>query len=345
MSFKYIEKNGFYQTKKGFWGIAYTDITGKRVHETVSKNFVEAKEIKRRREAEVYALKQNPKLIAEKKTVNELATIFIEQHLSKLKSKSNLSMFAMFQKQFGQRHIGDITVLDMSRYYNQVSQRTSYSTANRHFGVIGKFFNELKKWNLYFKDNPCEKIDKRAAEPFQPSPLNKPEIGLIFKYLAPYIQPAIKFSIITGVRKKELLGLDWQDIDFDAKTILLRETKTQKSRILGLIPAIENILKEIGIKESGKVFTLTDWQIRYQLNNATKKAGLPHIRFYDLRHTFAVNFLEQDGKLYDLQILMGHSSIKTTQKYMKFKKEEVAKKMAVMDGFFESIESIKNKKN
>ena len=141
------------------------------------------------------------------------------------------------------------------------------------------------------------------------------------------------------------MGLDWQDIDFDAKTILLRETKTQKSRILGLIPAIENILKEIGIKESGKVFTLTDWQIRYQLNNATKKAGLPHIRFYDLRHTFAVNFLEQDGKLYDLQILMGHSSIKTTQKYMKFKKEEVAKKMAVMDGFFESIESITNKKN
>ena len=157
------------------------------------------------------------------------------------------------------------------------------------------------------------------------------------KHLAPYIQPAIKFCIITGVRKKELLGLHWEDIDFNTKTILLRETKTQKSRMLGLIPDIENILQEVGIKKTGLVFLLTNWELRYQINHAAQKAGIPHVRLHDLRHTFAKNFLDRDGKLYDLQILMGHSSIKTTQKYMKFKKEEVAQKMFVMDGLFDSL--------
>ncbi len=66
------------------------------------------------------------------------------------------------------------------------------------------------------------------------------------------------------------------------------------------------------------------------------------MHLHDLRHTFAKNFLDQNGKLYDLQMLMGHSSIKTTQKYMKFKKEEVAQKMIVMDGFFDSLPSEKS---
>ena len=336
MAFQYKEKNGFYQTKKGLWGIAYTDHTGKRVHEAVAKTLSEAKEIKRRREAEEYLLKKNPELISVKRTINEVAPLYIEQHLTKLKSTSNYSMFRAFQKQFGKRELGDITPLDMNRYYHGIADKTSYSNANRQITVISKFFNELKKWKLFFKENPCVGIDKKPSEPYQPHPLGKEEIMKLLPHLAPYVKPAIMFCILTGVRKKELLGLKWEDIDFNAKTILLRETKTQKSRMLGLIPAIGNILKTIEIKETGPVFPLTNWQLRYQLSHAATKAGLSHVRLHDLRHSFAKNFLDQGGKLYDLQILMGHTSIKTTQKYMKFKKEEVAQKMSVMNSLFET---------
>ena len=339
MAFQYTEKNGFYQTKKGLWGIAYTDHMGKRIHEVVATSLSEAKEIKRKREANVYLYKYNPELAVSCQTVDEVAPIYIEQHLNKLKSTSNRSMFIKFQKQFGHRELGSITTLDMTKYYYHLATQTSFSNANRCLTVVSKFFNELRKWKLFFKENPCTYVEKKPSEPFQPHPLNPQEIGLILKHLAPYIQPAIKFCIITGVRKKELLGLRWEDIDFNAKTILLRETKTQKSRMLGLIPTIENILKEVGIKKTGLVFPLTNCQLRYQIDHAAKKAGIPHVRLHDLRHTFAKNFLDKNGKLYDLQVLMGHSSIKSTQKYMKFKKEEVAQKMIVLDGFFDSLPS------
>ena len=334
MIFQYKEKNGFYQTKKGLWGIAYTDHTGKRVHETVATTLSEAKEIKRQREAEIYSFKQNPTRIAEKQTVNEVAPLYIEQHLMKLKSKSNRSMFSAFQKKFGNKELGKITALDMTRYYHQIAEKTSYSNANRQFTVVSKFLKKIKKWKLFFKENPCTEVDKKPAEPYQPHPLSKQEINKILPHLATYIQPAIMFCILTGVRKKELLGLKWEDIDFNAKTILLRDTKTQKSRILGLIPTIEDIFNTIGIKNNGSIFTLTNSQLRYQLTHAAQKAGLSHVRIHDLRHTFATNFLNQGGKLHDLQVLMGHSSIKTTQKYMQFKKEEVAQKMAVMNNLF-----------
>ncbi len=72
MAFQYTEKKGFYQTKKGLWGIAYTDHTGKRVHEVVSTSLSEAREIKRRKETQVCLLKQNPQLAASRQTVNEV---------------------------------------------------------------------------------------------------------------------------------------------------------------------------------------------------------------------------------------------------------------------------------
>ncbi len=48
-------------------------------------------------------------------------------------------MFAQFQKRFGYRELGSITPLDMSHYYYKLASKTSYSNANRHFAVIGKF--------------------------------------------------------------------------------------------------------------------------------------------------------------------------------------------------------------
>ena len=331
---KYIEKNGFYQTKKGLWGIAYTDHTGKRIHKVVGASLSIAKQKKRELEAEVAQLKANPQLIAQQKTVNDVADKYINNHLKNLKAKSNLSMFNRFRDHFGKTKLADINPLNMTQYYHHIAARTSYSTANRQFSVVSKFFTELKKWGLYFGENPCIAVNKKIAEPFEPHPLSKEEIAKFMPHLADYIKPAIKFCLMTGVRKKELVGLRWEDIDFNAKTILLRETKTQKSRMLGLIPSIEEILTQIGIQKTGIIFPLRDWQLRYQVSHAAKKAGLGHVRVHDLRHSFAVNFLNNDGKLHDLQILMGHSSIKTTQRYMKFKKEEVAQKMIVMNDMF-----------
>ena len=337
----YKEKNGFYQTKKGLWGIAYTDEIGKRVHEVVASTLSEAKEIKRQRESEICKFKQDPTSFAMQKTVNEVADHYIEKHLKKLRSDSNISMFNRFCRKYGNKRLSDITAMDMTDYYNELAAQSSYANANRRFAVVSKFFNQLKQWQMFFGENPCYYVNKRPDEPYQPHPLSKEEVLRLLPHLAAYIRPAIKFCVLTGVRKKELLGLTWEDIDFNAKTILLRETKTNKSRMLGLIPAIEEVFKEEGIQKTGKVFKLlTDWKLRYQIPHAAKKAGLGHLRLHDLRHTFAVNFLNNDGKLHDLQILMGHSSIKTTQKYMKFKKEEVATKMIVMNNLLTPLPAL-----
>ena len=129
------------------------------------------------------------------------------------------------------------------------------------------------------------------------------------------------------------MGLRWENIDFNRKTIYIPKTKTARPRTLGLNADIESILQTLNPQKNGLVFEkITEDKLKYQLNKASEKSGIGHIRPHDVRHSFAVNFLNRGGSLEYLQRLLGHSKITTTQRYLRFKTGEIASKMLVMDG-------------
>ena len=105
-----------------------------------------------------------------------------------------------------------------------------------------------------------------------------------------------------------------------------------RPRTLGLTSDIAHILQGLNPQPRGPVFRVTEQQLKYQLNKASTKSGLGHIRPHDMRHSFAVNFLNRGGRIEQLQRLLGHSKITTTQRYLRFKTGEIASKMMVMDG-------------
>ena len=136
----------------------------------------------------------------------------------------------------------------------------------------------------------------------------------------------------TGLRRQELLSLRWENIDFTRKTIYVPKTKTGLPRTLGLTEDIEQILLGLNPQKSGFIFSVRENQLKYQLNKASEKSGLGHIRPHDMRHSFAVNFLNCGGSLEHLQRLLVHRKITTTQRYLQFKTGEIASKMTVMNG-------------
>ena len=102
---------------------------------------------------------------------------------------------------------------------------------------------------------------------------------------------------------------------------------------MGLTADIQQILQGLNPQRDGLVFgNVTKEKLKYQLNKASEKSGIGHIRPHDMRHSFAVNFLNRGGTLEHLQRLLGHSKITTTQRYLRFKTGEIASKMMVMDG-------------
>ena len=250
---------------------------------------------------------------------------------------SKQTYMAMFEKilgHFGNYTLKEVTPLEVQSFYNQKALETSYANADRYFGIISKFFNCLNDWDKYSGPNPCRKVKKqRDAEPFEAHPINEQEIQKLLPFISDEVRPCVAIGFYTGLRRKELLGLRWENIDFTHRTIYIPKTKTERPRTLGLTADIAQILQGLNPQKSGLVFEkVTKDKLKYPLNHASEKAGIGHIRPHDMRHSFAVNFLNRGGTLEHLQRLLGHSKITTTQRYLRFKTGEIASKMMVMDG-------------
>jgi len=136
-------------------------------------------------------------------------------------------------------------------------------------------------------------------------------------------------AIMTGVRQGELLGLKWLDVDFGKKQIHIKRTfnhnrwfepKTKGSiRNIDLSPMVVRALAEWKLKSGGQDDVLVFPSeagtpigcfnmVRRHFTPALKRAGLPLIRFHDLRHTYASLLIQQGENIKYIQSQLGHSS-------------------------------------
>lgn len=190
---------------------------------------------------------------------------------------------------------------------------------------------------------------------------------------------AFYLLLSTGIRRGELLGLKWEDIDFEngrmciqrslAKTNTQRaqfhEPKTTRSK--RMIPLTTDVVKELkkhkerqaeekeklgaAYSENCMVFCREDGIPIYpdvldnRFHKILARAGLPHFRVHDLRHTFATMMLKQDVHAKIVQEILGHSTISVTldtySHVLPGMKEESMKKMQAVVVFGEQIEDSK----
>jgi integrase len=144
---------------------------------------------------------------------------------------------------------------------------------------------------------------------------------------------------LSGLRQGELLALRWQDIDFPAATIRVERshdylagvsgTKGRRARSVPLIEMLARALATLGQREHftsgadlvfcGEVGQALDPSgLRKRLRAAQQAAGLPELRFHDLRHQFASTAIDV-GSLVEVAAWMGHSTTAVTQRYLHHK--------------------------
>ena len=132
--------------------------------------------------------------------------------------------------------------------------------------------------------------------------------------------------IATGRRRNELLNLLWKDIDLDAGRYLVRKSKTHLTSWYPINSVFKAVLESMQ-RGPGRVFSR--WShpdtISHILKQALKDAGYGAMRLHDLRSTFASQVLMQGSTLKDVQELLGHTDIRTTEIYAHLTQEHLAK--------------------
>jgi integrase len=130
-------------------------------------------------------------------------------------------------------------------------------------------------------------------------------------------------ALNTGMRKGEILSLEWSQIDLDNRTIRIDNSKTkQGERRIPMNDTVWNLLSGLEQNRKGEfVFPSprgADGRMRDHKKGfwkAIKLAGIDHIRFHDMRHSFASKLVRAGVDLITVQHLLGHSKITMTARY------------------------------
>lgn len=159
-----------------------------------------------------------------------------------------------------------------------------------------------------------------------------------------HLKPIIICALDTGMRRGEILKLKWSDVDFINSTITVRafNTKTMRKREVVMTERLSRALGaffESSEKNSDALCFGFD-EVKGSFAGARTRAGLPDVRFHDLRHTAASRLVSAHIPLSEVGKILGHTQPATTYRYVNANVETARRAAAALDAYnsFESIE-------
>ena len=171
--------------------------------------------------------------------------------------------------------------------------------------------------------------------------------------------PIYVLALETGMRQGEILALSKSDVDLENGRIRIRRSWGTKTKIMGptkggrirfvdfnpeswLATILRNAISQSVHEEF--IFTTSSGEMIGQteiagktFNNIMERAGVPKIRFHDLRHTFATWYMIKTDNIRHLQQLLGHATVATTEKYLHVSARHKKAPLELSEMLFDSI--------
>lgn len=240
-----------------------------------------------------------------------------------------------------------LTAQQLQLYYaKKLREGLSNSRIVRLNSVLHKALDHAKRIKL-IGFNVADRLDLPKVELHDALFLTPEQARLLLQEAKKKdLDALIALALVTGMRKGEILALRWSDIDLDKGILQIARTvsyfpqhhfveskpKTKSSERSIKLPhiVIEMLIchrkiqqekrKKVGDKwvDNNLVFCnkrggfVTDGTVRYQLDRLLENAGLPYMRFHDLRHSAATILLSMKVPINVVQRLLGHSDVAMT---------------------------------
>jgi len=214
-----------------------------------------------------------------------------------------------------------------------------------HKNIIAQTL-DLAVRNKLIQSNPCQFVVLPQCERYESQFYTETQLKALFSALKDDpILPMVRITAWYGLRRSELLGLQWDSLDLEAGTMTIRHTVSKVTEVVAkdktknassrrtfpLTPeAVEIFAKNKEQEERNRAAFGREYQenpyvfkwpdghpyspdyISHHFAKVLKRHGLPHIRFHELRHSCASMLINMGFTLKDVQEWLGHSDIKMT---------------------------------
>lgn len=188
------------------------------------------------------------------------------------------------------------------------------ATINRRLALLRRLLNLCYQWG--WTDTMIgPRIKLLAGEVERHVYLSADEVEAIASRM-PNAGDMVRLTAYTGLRLGELMGLTAKNITKDA--ILLWDTKNTEPRVVPVPKRVRRILKQIP-------WQITETVRRDEWEAARKAAGMPHVRWHDLRHTYASFLAARKFSDREMGALLGHKSPAMVKRYAHLRNQHLAK--------------------
>ncbi len=232
-----------------------------------------------------------------------------------------------FSSLVGDKLLKSITAKDVDLYRTYRLKAVSPISVNIELRTLKAAFYTAVQWKL-LADNPLQRVSLIRIPDQQPTYLSKEDLqNLLCIVSEGWLKEIIIIAVSTGLRRGELLNLTWKDVDFERRLLYIQSkenfrTKGGRRRTVPMSEAVFQLLwKNAQSTTSEYVFNINgrrilgDW-VSHRFKFYVRKAGLnKKLHFHSLRHTFATWLVQEGVSIYEVQKLLGHSSISVTQIY------------------------------
>lgn len=246
--------------------------------------------------------------------------------------------------ELGKYKLQDITPIMLERFIAKLkNSKTKYKCRENKplsNGTIEKIYENVRTiMKLAYKkeiiaSNPCDRVSLNLKKPIEES-LHYWEIDDYKKVLDLLENEEnkmnafiVEFALKTGLRRSEIFGIKWSDVDFEHNTIFVNKSRQKVKGVMTVCPCKtassirvisvpQSVMKKLAEIKSKTATTFIFENIDYDsithwYRKWVRKNELPYIKFHDLRHTHASLLLYKGIDIKTISKRLGHSNIGTT---------------------------------
>lgn len=344
--------------RNGTWHCDFVSPNGKRIRQSLgTEDKRQAQELHDQLKAEAWRVEKlgdYPSV-----TFDDACLRWLQEKEHKKSIDDDKSKIEYFLRYFSGKQLSSITEVDIlestsgmiNRKYKEVweiksaaakrngtkidkyqAKPASQATKARYLAFLRSLFKvAVDEWK-WIGRTPTIKI--RQQKEIRVRWLTKEEASTLIKCMPEIFKPVVIFAIATGLRRSNILNLEWSQIDLQRKVAWIHPEDTKGGKAIGV--ALNNtackVLKDQIGKHQRFVFVHTEaWhrsdgsptakvrKMRVDDNTAWKtglrRAGIENFRFHDLRHTWASWLVQSGVPLSALQEMGGWESIEMVRRY------------------------------
>ncbi len=223
---------------------------------------------------------------------------------------------------FGNLDVKDLNTRSIEQWQSKRLEYNKPSTVNRLLATLKHMVNKGVQWGMA-GDGALKQVRNVKLLPENNRRLrflSVKECQTLIDCCAPHLKPIVTVALHTGMRKSEILGLKWEQIDLTHGFILLKTSKNGERREIPIDDTLRKMFEEMPHSiESIHLFTNRDGnpykEVKKSFSTALRKAGIHDFRLHDCRHTVASHLVMAGVDLTSVKELLGHKSLSMTMRY------------------------------